>query len=189
MKGESREVVRRYIDRAERDVTFLFKLVYVVNSAVIDDSRSTVFAFLWLLEQLNTLSAEKEKDFIKEAGAWREYTRLVMAEVDAVHGAVDVVARRYFDGQAILSPDLAEECQETLEAWDTIIEMYNGMVEQRVSQKKVKALLLDREKERMSNEPAVQAKAAFLVDMAKAKALGLLGEHERAGTIMEKYVI
>jgi len=189
MKGESREVVGRYVDSAERDVAFLFKLVYLVNARVIDDSRSTAFAFLWLLEKLKTLRGEKGKDFIKEAGAWREYTRLVMGEVDAVHGAVDAIARRYFDSRVILSPDLAKERRDTLEAWDKVIEMYNGMVEERVDQKKVKELLLDREKEWISNEPAVQTKAAFLVDLAKAEALGLLGEHERAGTLMDKYVI
>ena len=43
-----------------------------------------------------------------------------------------------------------------------------------------RALLLDRKKERMPNEPAVQA---------KEKPLGLLGEHERAGMIMDIYII
>lgn len=191
MKGQSREAVGWYIDRAERDVIFLFQFVYVLNTRLMEDSRTTAFAFLWLLEKLRPFISWKgtTKDFVNKATEWVGYAKHLLLEVHTTYRAVQEIEKRYFDGRTVLFSDIAEKTEGMAEQWSVLVEMYNDLVQEHAGKTKVKELLLDQEKESRLNEPALRARVAFLVDMAKAEALGLLGEHEKAGTLMEEYVV
>lgn len=148
------------------------------------------FAFLWLLEKLRPFISwkGKEKDFVSKATEWVGYAKHLLLEVYATYGAVEEIEKRYFDERTVLFSDIAEEAGSRVELWSSVVEVYNDLVQEHTGKTKVKGLLLDQEKECRLNEPAVRARAAFLVDVAKAEALMVLGENHRAATVMERYV-
>ena len=177
MRGRPREVIERAVERAERDVTFLFKLFMAVNARVLVEQRTDALGYLWLLERLRRLWDAPPTVLRKEAAAWREHALLLVSEAYALAGMVEGLAQRYFGGHTLLFPAEAEGVAQATQAWDTLLAMYTDHL-YLLPPKQRQALALTPEFARAGGCLLVSHDVEFLVAQAKAETLQLLGDYE-----------
>ena len=186
-KGQPREAISAAVQRAERDVIFLFKLFMGVNARVLSARKEDALGYLWLLERLRRLWDAAAPQLRKDAATWREHALPLAGETYALATAIENIAQRYFEGLVPLFPAEAEGMAEAVQAWDTLLAMYNDLLGL-LPAKQQRALALTPEMARAGSGLLVSHDVGFLVAQAKAETLQLMGDYDGAATLVEPYL-
>ena len=185
-KGQPREEVERAVHRAQGDAVFLFCLVVVLNGQALEVAKveglRAAAVFYWMGTLLGGPHGppESDEDARERRDAWRSWRTTVdrlVADVRVETGARSDLERRYLGGHAVLFPDAAA-------AWDghvDFVERLFGLAE---------AIEPARATKRPSGGESlaarVEALATRLADDARVKAYEIVGNRERAVSIMER---
>jgi len=194
MKGTQKEFIEAAVRRAVRDVVFLIKLHHQANFKVMTDQRSWSLLVAFLAEMLNGILTEhlwqdalkrqpqqgsvphkiKRKRNVERLQHWKEIGETFLTEVYGFQGAVTFVSTHYFDGHELLFADADQILADIIGTTDQLVGMFNdSCYEQRQ-----RHLDIDLEEIRKRSDLEVAKQTAYLVDMAKAEALDILGERE-----------
>ena len=130
---------------------------------------------------------------------WRELALGLLPEIYALRGAIESINRRYFDGQIILFPALAEGFDRLLASVEKLVGIYKEDLACRIEH--VEKLLDESSDGRQASRlkidlatvvekvvGAAKGQVAYLVDMAKADALDLIGETRQAFELADRHV-
>jgi len=185
-KGQPREEVERAVHRAQGDAVFLFCLVVVLNGQALEIARveglRAAAVFYWMGTLLGGPHGppESDEDARERRDAWRSWRTVVdrlAADVRVETEARAELERRYLAGRAVLFPDAAA-------AWAghvDFVERLFGLAE---------AIEPARATKRPSGGESlaarVEALATRLADDARVKAYEIVGNRERAVSIMER---
>ena len=125
--------------------------------------------------------------------------RLGFPEIYTLRRAVDSVAQRYFDGQQTLFPDVVDGSDQLVALVEKKVGIYNDALAGDIE--RLDTLLMEtRDGQRESPLPidlaglienaqgAARGQVAYMVDMAKADALDLLGETRQAFELVDRHV-
>ena len=175
----------------------------------LDGSRYRLFGYAGeLLEELSlreslleSLAMQKldQDRFRQRVEHWNELARRILPEIYTVRGAIASINQRYCEGQGILFPSVAEGFDEMLALVDKVVNMFNeslaGAIE-RLERPLVetgdggdKSPLTIELAELIESVPgAAKEQVSYLVDMAKADALDVLGETRQALELVDRHV-
>lgn len=137
--------------------------------------------------------------FRRKVEHWKDLALGFLPEVYALRGAIDSIIKRYFDGQQILFPSVAEGFDQMLALVEKTVCIYNEHLAGEIERLE---RLLDETKDGqhlstitigqagLTENAQVDARGqvAYLVDMAKADALELLGETRQSFELVDRNV-
>jgi len=187
-KSQPRGEIDKAVHQAQGDAVFLFCLVVVLNGHALEEARveglRAAAVFYWMGTLLGGPHGppESDEDARERRDAWRNWRTLVdrlVADVRVETEARAELERRFFGGHAVLFPDAAA-------AWAghvDFVERLLGLAE---------AIEPARGTRRPSGGESIKARvealATRLADDARVKAYEIVGERERAVSIMERRV-
>jgi hypothetical protein len=192
-KGQAREDVERAARRAEGDAVFLFSLVLILNvqaheTARVEGLRATS-AFYWMGALLGGPHGPpiSETDAREQRDAWclwRSVVDRLTTDARVEAEARTSLERRYFAGHDALFADVASAWAGHVE----FVERLAGLAEVIAEAEPAKAV---RRRPGGSGsgdslDGRVEALAVQLADDARVKAYEVLGDRERAISIMER---
>jgi hypothetical protein len=185
-KGQPRDEVERAALRAQGDAVFLFCLVVNLNGQALEVARfkgvCAAAVFFWMGALLGGPHGppESDEDARERWDAWRSWRKavdLLSTEVRVETEARAELERRYLGGHPVLFPDAAT-------AWAghvALVERLLGLAE---------AIEPARPTRRPSGGESIKARVEALVtwlaDDARVKAYEIVGNRERAASIMER---
>jgi hypothetical protein len=185
-KGQPRDEIERAALRAQGDAVFLFCLVVVLNGQALEVAKveglRAAAVFYWMGTLLGGPHGppESKEDAGERRDAWHSWRTTVdrlVADVRVETGARAELERRYLGGHAVLFPDAAAAWAGHVE----LVERLAGLAD---------AIEPARATRRPSGGESIAAQvgalATRLADDARVKAYELLGERERAVSIMER---
>jgi hypothetical protein len=185
-KGQPREDVERAVHRAQGDAVFLFCLVVVLNGHALEVARveglRAAAVFYWMGTLLGGPHGppESDEDARERLDAWRSWRTTVDRLVADARVATEARAnleRRYLGGHAVLFPDAAAAWARHVD----FVERLLGLAE---------AIEPARPTRRASGGESLAAQvgalATRLADDARVKAYEIVGNRERAVSIMER---
>jgi hypothetical protein len=199
LKGEPPAELARATGIALRDAYFLYHLVLVLNSSVLEFARAAALDTLVLIHEAGSLGRDPLSDDVKVRRADREGANRVDAAWNAWQVAVDailddvraeervrtIVLDRYFDGQAVLFTQFARSWA-TLEALADLLD--RKRVERAPRPVRRPARRRGRHNPDAQSDPMesrAASRANELIDDARIATYDKMGEHERAMAILE----
>ena len=151
-----------------------------------------------LLESLQ-LGKPGEDRFRLRVEHWRECALRFLPQIYILHGAIASINSRYFEGHEVLFPAEAEGFDQLLALVEKLVGNFNedlaGSIE-RVEKlfdetrdgSQPSRLTIDLVQSIESVQGAAKEQVSYLVDMAKADALDVLGENRQALELVDRYV-
>jgi hypothetical protein len=185
-KGQPREDVERAVHRAQGDAVFLFCVVVVLNGHALEVARveglRAAAVFYWMGTLLGGPHGppESDEDARERRDAWRSWRTLVdrlVADVRVETEARSELERRYLGGHAVLFPDAAR-------AWAGYVDQIERLFH--LAEVTEPARRPRRPSGGESIAARVEALATRLADDARVRAYEIVGERERAVSIMER---
>jgi hypothetical protein len=124
---------------------------------------------------------DSKENLIKE---WKEAVGYCLVELYAFYQAVAFIQKSYFEGQAVLFPDVAKELADiTTEAETTVSNFNNGFPDP-----KEPFSPIDLETLRQNAGKQTGQIIAYIVDMAKVEALDCMGDEKTARELAQQYI-
>ena len=154
-----------------------------------------------LLESVQVGKPDSSDDerFRRRVERWKGLALGFIPEIYSLRRAIDSINQRYFDGQEVLFPGVAEGFDQLLALVEKTAGIYNDALAGDIE--RLEMLLIeagDRHEESPltvdlvgsieSIQSAARAQVAYMVDMAKADALDLLGETRQAVELVDRHV-
>ncbi len=136
------------------------------------------------------------RPFVKEVDGWKAELEAALAEMAALRRALVTISARYFEGSGVLFEANAEALRLVGDGLDALAELYNGWpgAERRslegaldVEATNAGGFLIDVSGDEEATEDA-RALLSYLVDMAKAEALGSTGDAREAARIAQRHL-
>lgn len=157
--------------------------------------RQSLMQSLWV----GRPNVEVKKGFRQRAEEWKELAFRVLSEIYTLRVLTESINKRYFEGQGILFPSEAEGLHELLNLMEKAVDIYNedlaGSIERVESLlneagngQSVTPLTINLSGLVESVQAAAKDQVAYMVDMAKADALDLLGEPRQALELVDRHV-
>jgi hypothetical protein len=191
-KGTPQEVWGA-VRRAVGDACFRVELVLQCNRAAHEVRDSAGLRWALLTKWSGLLSAEAElagkeqpddgAHAAREAQDWREALAFTLTNLYTEEAARSSLERRYFAGQCVLFPGLAQARAELLERLEWLAEhadQLHGLAGPGAT--------LDPAELRARAAEAAADRASELADLARIAALELLDERERALAVLERRI-
>ncbi len=213
LRSESlrREEVAHEARQAVRDVIFLFHLHQQVNSRLMGEHNEWVFCLMWLRAELRWLRHEcesgeastgrQERRQLRSSRklrfgseAWKTSAETLLRELYDLREAIASISARYFDGQQVLFPEVAQEFNDILDKAELLADVYNTYLvlssmpsgvggRRRLPRGRINVVAVEAQGRELS--PTI---AVYMVDMAKAEALDSLGDNRAAVAVMDRHV-
>ena len=122
-----------------------------------------------------------------------------LSEIHALRRVIDTISQRYFDGQQILFPAVAEGFDQLLDLVEKTVGIYNGALAGGIERleelskepgdgQRASPLTIDLAGLIESVQGTCREQVTYMVDMAKAEALDLLGENRQALELVDRHV-
>ena len=130
---------------------------------------------------------------------WQESALGFLPEIYTLRGAINTISLRYFDGQEPLFPTVGKGFGQLLASVEKLVDIYNEtlagdieslerlLIETGDGQDE-SPLVIDLAGLIESVQGAAREQVAYMVDMAKADALDLLGETRQAFELVDRHV-
>ena len=139
------------------------------------------------------------RDSARGVECWKGLALGFLTEVYTLRKAIDTIKQRYFDGHQALFPGVAYGFDKPLTLVEKTVCIYNGDL---VGDTERLEVLLNETGERQDESPPTidhagfiedvrgpaKEQVAYMVDMAKADALNLLGETRQAFELVDRHV-
>jgi len=148
--------------------------------------------------QVGKLGRNREEQFREQLELWKELALGFLSEIYTLRRAIESINKRYFDGQETLFPPVGEGFDQLLDSLEKVVDIYNEdlagdfeRVERLLNEggdgHQPYLLTLNLEELIENTQVAAKGQVAFMVDMAKADALELLGENRQALELVDRH--
>lgn len=110
----------------------------------------------------------------------------------ALREALDRVAERYFEGNRLLFDDERNALEAQADIWRLLLRQLSDVIVvefERVAEEETSLPRLDLATVEEAGRTVAQDRAGYLVDLAKADALRILGEPNAAAEVVERHVL
>ena len=145
------------------------------------------------------LDSSDGERFRRRVEHWKESALGFLPEIFTLRRAINSIRQRYFDGQEGLFPNVAEGFDQLFASVEKLVGIYNealaedierleALVSEAVDGLNRSPLTIDLAELIESIQEAVRGQVAYMVDMAKADALDLLGETRQAFELVDRHV-
>jgi len=201
-------VVRQWNQWIEEGVTTLVGVEAETLSCYVDGYRYRVWRDAGesaeevsqrksLLESLQVGKPDNSGEDLFRRGAerWRGLALGFLPEIYTQRKAIDSIKQRSFDGQQILFPNSAEGFDQLLALVEKTVGIFNDALagdierlERPLDGSRGSPLSIDLDGLVEAVQGAAKKQIAYVVDMAKADALDLLGETRQALELVDRYV-
>ncbi len=192
MKGQPREVVERVVRQQVRDGAFLVYLAIGANTRVLEERRVYWLHLILQIERQGAVLQGWERWDAARVQRWNDQAANLAHQVLCQAFAIELLAQRYFAGHTPLFPATAAELAEQQAHVEELIWCSNeGLVLGVFGPKGQKArerLRLDYEQLTSLAREGAKALAGYLVHMAKAEAMLMMGERAPAYALVEQHV-
>jgi hypothetical protein len=142
---------------------------------------------------------DDEEKFRRRVERWKGLALGFLPEIYTLGRAVDLINQRYFDGQQILFPAVAEGLHQLLALAEKTVGIYNDALAGDIERlerplyetgggKGESPLTIDVAVLIGNVQEAVREQVRYMVDMAKADALDLLGETRQAFELVDRHL-
>ncbi len=200
MKGRPKDEIRATVNRAIRDIAFLYYLFLQINTRVMAEQRSWSLQLAALAGTLGCLAIEDsyrdvlnrsirtwydedhEKEIIRD---WKDNAEKSLLELYSFQYAVTSISKRYFDGRQVLFPDLVKDLGNVVQQTEELVETFNKILAGQKEQQQTQ-INLDPLHQMASKDFA--GHIALIVDLAKVEALVFMNETETARKVMGRYL-
>ena len=118
----------------------------------------------------------------REEAAWKDIAGQLLPKLYAFRQAAATISQRYFDGNEVLFPDLVRSLAELIKYTEELAVAFNDEVAGKPED------TMDLEAFRQGAGKAVVQQISYLVDMARADALVVMGEDRAAEELVERYL-
>ena len=154
-----------------------------------------------LVESLQVGKPDSSDDerFRRRVEYWNHLALGFLPEIYALRGAIDSINQRYFDRQQTLFPTVAEGFDNLLALVEKTVGIHNEHLAEEIE--RLEKLLIEKGYGQDESPLTIgladlaeliarlaTSQIAYLVDMAKADALDMLGENQKAFQVVERYV-
>ena len=142
---------------------------------------------------------DDEERFRRRVEHWKESALGFLPEIYTVRGAINSISQRYFDGREGLFPDVAKGFDQLVVSAEKLVGIYNEALAEDIE--RLGRLLIetggDQDESPLTIDVAgpiesvqgvAKEQVAYMVDMAKADALDLLGESRQAFELVDRHV-
>ena len=151
-----------------------------------------------LLESLQVVTRGHER-LRRRVERWKRLALGFLSEIHALRRVIDTISQRYFDGQQILFPAVAEGFDQLLDLVEKTVAIYNGALAGDIERleelskepgdgQRASPLTIDLAGLIESVQGTCREQVTYMVDMAKAEALDLLGENRQALELVDRHV-
>jgi len=183
MKNRPEDETRATINRAIRDIAFLYHLFFQINTRAMMEQQSWSLQLAALAGTLGCLAIESTYYGVHNNWAiWKDIGEKSLLELYSFQGAVTSISERYFDGHQVLFADLAKDLTAVITGAEGVVNTFNEILPQdNVRHIDLNALCRDASKK-------ASGQVAFLVDMAKVEALIFMGDSDIATKVVEGYL-
>jgi G:T-mismatch repair DNA endonuclease (very short patch repair protein) len=174
------------------DAFFLVELALQLNLAARQVCDTEGLRWALLVKWRGLLAAEAElaqrtghgdpERAAREAQDWRDVVALSLTMLYTEDAARASLERRYLEGQPVLFPLLAQECADLVEHLEWLAEHADPMVASTPDSNT--DVWMDGLRAAAAEDG--QARARELTDLARIEAWELIGEHERALTVLDR---
>ena len=142
---------------------------------------------------------EIEDRFRQRVERWKELALRFVAEIYTLRGAVESINERYFEGLEALLPAVAEGFDDRVTLVEKTVDFFNESLAGDIERlemllaetgdgKDASPFTIDLESLVGNVHRAAKERVAYLVDMAKADALDLIGENRQALELVDRHV-
>jgi hypothetical protein len=192
MKGRPRDDVERAARQAEGDAVFLFSLVLRLNREVFEvtqmEGLRATATFLWmgvLLGGPHEPPATEEDARERDAAwwSWRGLVDRLASDARVATEARQSLQERYFGGHDVLFVDAAQAWAGHVEQVERLARMAEMVGS---AEPAARARGIPRPRANAAVDERVEAVARHLADDARVRAYEVLGDRERAVSIMER---
>ncbi len=137
------------------------------------------------------------RPFVEEVDGWKAELEEALAEMAALRLALDAISKRYFEGREVLFADMEDAIARIGDGLAALAEVYNGWPgeERRSLHSTLNAEAADADTFLIDassmDEEARQGAAAlvsYLVDMAKAEAVDMMGDRRGAVALARRHL-
>ena len=137
--------------------------------------------------------------YLKRVKDWKAQAEAFLTELFTLRRATEIVEQQYFDGLPVLFADEAEGLDQLVTLVQELINDYNDDLASRLedqqrllsdsgSEAQVIRFIIDPAGTTEKIEGPVKDRVAYTVDFAKAEALGLIGETEKASQFADRHL-
>ena len=131
---------------------------------------------------LNVLGSPKLEQVNGEADFWKQMVGAAFTNLYAFQQAIITIRQRYFDGVALLFPDLDRSLADLIKHTEELMTSFNDQVIKKSEDKiNIEAL-------RQNADKIVVDRVSYLVDMAKTEALDAMGENRAAAELIRRHL-
>jgi len=136
-----------------------------------------------LLDSLRTSHSRdnQQEELIQD---WKDTIEGFLIELYCFHDTFASISQHYFDGHQMLFPDLVKELSDVIDSTEKLVDIFNDIFSNETDQQE----RMDIENIRRITSMRINQQTAYLVDMAKAKALENIGEKQAAIKLTERYL-
>jgi len=145
--------------------------------------------------QVGKPASGDDERFRRRVERWKGLAMCYLPEISTLRRAIDSINQRYFDGQQILFPAVAEGFDQLLALAEKTVDIYNDALagdierlERLLGGQDESPLTIDLAGLIENVQGAAMEQVAYMVDMAKADALDLLGETRQAFELVDRHV-
>ena len=149
--------------------------------------------------QVGKPGGSDDERFRQRVDHWKQSALGFVPEIYTLRRAIDAISQRYFGGQEALFPEVADGFSQLLASVGKLVDIYNEGLAGDIE--RLERLIFETE-DRQDGSPltlnlaglienvqgATREQVAYMVDMAKADALDLLGETRQAFELVDRHV-
>jgi hypothetical protein len=179
---------------AVRDAGFLYFLISQLNFRALEQRRANWLHIALVAEMLRASFERDDRDLM---AFWRKEAVEAVHEAHVQQGAAEVIARRYFDGTSPYFPDVGARVEAQVAEVALVVGLFNDLLplldppkrKRKGAATEEQGLApIDLERERREAQPAMRARMALIVDLAKSEAWRLIGERNKGYALLEPHV-
>ena len=134
-----------------------------------------------LLDSLRRWHSKRDRELVQD---WKEAAEEFFVELYTFQDAVASINQHYFDGHQMLFPNLVKNLAHIIDETEKLVGRFNDTFANGTEQRG----RMDLEVIRRGTGTGTAQQTAYLVDMAKAEALGHLGEKQAAIILAERHL-
>jgi hypothetical protein len=153
----------------------------------------------WSYFRLVTQGGIEDERFRQRVEYWKDLPLSFLPEIYILKRAIYSLSQRYFDGQEALFPDVVQGFNQLFASVEKLVEIYNEaladdierldrlLIETRHGQDE-SPLTIDLAGQTERVQGVAKEQVAYMVDMAKADVLNLLGDTRQAFELVDRHV-
>ncbi len=184
-QGKNEILLQKAELQAWKQTDFLLLLIMNLNAEALEGQRERWLCLALLQQQLLRMAEDFDSGRPDKHNEWESWRQLLVSELRQHYrfqAAASLLGNRYFAGNAVLFQDSIGDLCGCIELLEKLVAVYDQCEDLPCWK------AIDLGELRRAVEPQASGKASAAVDVARAKVLRDLGDHEAANRLMKPHL-